>query len=79
MPCYYFKVRDRFGELLDPDGRELPDLAAVRQHALVGARSLICDDVTSGVVDLNGSIEVSDEQGERVLLLPFDEAVTLVA
>lgn len=76
MPTYFFKAHDRFGAAPDLNGLELPDLAAVHRQAVAGARSLICDDIRQGILDLSGAIEVTDEEGETVLLLRFDEVVT---
>ena len=34
MPRYYFTLKRREGTLLDPDGMDLPNEAAAREHAL---------------------------------------------
>ena len=34
MPRYYFNLKRRDGTLVDPDGVDLPDQAAAREHAL---------------------------------------------
>ncbi len=78
MPRFYFHLHDRFGAVPDPDARELADLDMVRAQALKGARSIICEDVRDGLVDLTGRIDVYDGAGELVLSLPFKEAVELV-
>lgn len=78
MPRFYFHLHDRFGAVPDPDPRELPDLDMVRAQALKGARSIICEDVREGRVDLTGRIDVFDGAGKLVLSLPFTEAVELV-
>ncbi len=56
----------------------LGDAEAVRQVAFEGARALICDEVKRGLVDLSHRIEVDDEAGHRVLVLPFDEAFEIL-
>ena len=78
MPLFYFHLHDRFAAVPDPDPRELPDLEVVRAQALKGARSIICEDVCEGRVDLTGRIDVLDDAGNMVLSLPFSEAVELV-
>jgi hypothetical protein len=78
VPRFYFHLHDRFGPVPDPDPRELPDLDVVRAQALKGARSIICEDVCEGRVDLTGRIDVLDAKGTLVLSLPFSEAVELV-
>jgi hypothetical protein len=78
MPRFFFHLHDRFGAVPDPDARELPDLDVVRAQALKGARSIICEDVRYGRIDLTGRIDVYDGEGTLVLSLPFIEAVELV-
>jgi hypothetical protein len=78
VPPFYFHLTDRFGAVPDPDPRELADLEVVRAQALKGARSIICEDVRDGRVDLTGRIDVYDGAGNLVLSLPFKEAVELV-
>jgi hypothetical protein len=79
VPRFYFHLHDRFGAVPDPDGRDLADLDVVRAQALKGARSIICEDVRDGRVDLTGRVDIYDEAGELVLSLPFAEAVELVS
>ena len=78
VPRYYFHLHDRSGPVPDPDPRELSGLEVVREQALKGARSIICEDVRYGRVDLTGRIDVYDGAGELVLSLPFADAVELV-
>ena len=75
MPRYFFNVRDRYGFTPDLEGVDLADTATAREHALVGARSLICDDVAAGILDLAGSITVVDEGGKVVTRVRFDQTV----
>ena len=75
MARYYFHVRDPSGFSRDPDGVVLSDIAAARRFATAGARSLICDDVTRGLLDLRGSIEVTDEADNIVLIVRLEETV----
>jgi len=79
MTRYFFSARDRYDSPPDEEGVELASLAAVRAQAIEAARSLICDDITRGVIDLNGTIEVTDEAGSAVLHLRFDQAVLQAA
>jgi hypothetical protein len=75
MTRYYFHVCDHSGVSLDPDGVVLKDIATARRHAVIGARSLICDDIRRGILDLRGSIEVTDGHDKRVLVVRFQDAV----
>jgi hypothetical protein len=78
VPRYYFHLYDGYGRSPDPDGRELASLDIARAQALKGARSVICEDVRHGRVDLTGRIEVLDERGDPVLTLRFRDAVELI-
>ena len=78
MPRYHFHLRDRTGLTEDVQGRELADLVKARERAIREARAIICDDVRQGRIDLSGMIEVTDGEGEVVLILPFSDAVEQV-
>ena len=66
MPRYFFNVRDRYGFTPDREGVGLANTATAREKGFAGARSLICDDVAAGILDLAGSITVVDEGGTVV-------------
>lgn len=73
---YHFHVVAGGEVVLDEEGCELGE-AEVRSAALKGARSLIVEDVKAGRLDLSGRIDVVDEYGRQVLVLPFRDAVEL--
>ncbi len=56
----------------------LSDDSAARRIALKGARSLMSDDIARGVLDLNGTIAVTDAKGQLILQVRFEEAVLRV-
>lgn len=73
MPHYYFHVFD--DEIcIDEEGAELTDLSAARQRAVTSARSLICDSVHKGHLNLDHRIEIADEKDSRVMTVTFREA-----
>ena len=76
MPRYFFHVYD---DIIaeDEEGVELPNLAAARLKALIGARDLIAEQVRRGYFVLSHWIDVVDEQGEPVLTLTFKDAVDI--
>lgn len=76
---YFFHLRESDDYLIDEEGLELPDLQDVRQAALQNARSVIAGDAIGGKLSLRPIVEVDDEAGARVLVLPFREAVTIEA
>ena len=50
-------------------------MAAARKQALKNARAIACQEVLEGHLNLTHRIEVEDEKGRPVLVLPFQEAV----
>ena len=74
---YYFHLREEDGYVIDDEGLELADLNAARAAATEGARSVIAAEAMAGRLPLRTIIEVDDEQGQRVLDLPFKDAVLL--
>ena len=77
MPRYFFHVHNGVGFVEDEGGRELPDLSRVREEAIKGIRSIMSDEVTKGVIDLRGRIEIADPAGRIVLTMSFEEAFTI--
>jgi hypothetical protein len=75
MPRFYLHLHDGKGRIEDPEGSDLPDLAAAREEALASARQLWAaaiiaqDDLTSH------RFEVTDVAGALLLSLAFNEAL----
>jgi hypothetical protein len=78
MPIYYFHLRDGEDVVLDPDGRELNDEAAIASAALAEARAIIADDARSGTIMLDQRIDVEDPEGHVVHQLYFGAAVQII-
>jgi uncharacterized protein DUF6894 len=76
VPRFFFHVFDD-AVVRDEEGMELADAEAARRAALAGARALICDQVKSGRLTLHHRVEVEDEQGRPVLILPYRNAVAI--
>jgi hypothetical protein len=74
---YFFHLHNSTGFVEDQEGQELPGVEEARQVALASIRSIVSDESKSGSVDLRGRVEVMDEAGECVLVLPFSEAITV--
>ncbi len=74
MPRYFFHVYD---DVIahDEEGVELPNAAAARLNALVGARDIIAEQVRRGYFVLSHWISVVDEHGEPVMTVTFRDAV----
>ncbi len=79
MPRYFFNLRYGNGVsklAVDPEGDELPNLEAARQHALQEARGLIAGPSSFAVRDWFAcSFEIEDEDAQRVLTVPFSDLV----
>lgn len=73
MPRYFFHV---FNDIiaLDEEGAELADLAAAREQAIVSARSLACESIRQGRLNLDHRIEIADESDTRKMTVTFREA-----
>ncbi len=78
MARYFMPLRDGTEQLLDPEGREVPSIDALRKAVLVSARDLMTGDVREGVIDLRFRIDVEDESGDIVYTLPFKHAVNII-
>ena len=79
MSRYYFNVRYGSGGdklAVDPEGDELANDEAARQYALQSIRDLIAGPPSIAVRDwFVCSFEVEDENGRRVLTVPFSAIV----
>ena len=77
MPRFHFDVQNGAGLAFDQEGRELANLEVARREAIKGVRSLISAEVEKGTLDLTGQLTVRDEVGRTVIILPFDQAVSI--
>lgn len=79
MARYYFNVINGDGVANDEEGDELPDLDAARDHAIVGIRSILSEELRlRGLIDLKGRIEVAGMEGTVSLVVPYREAVKVI-
>ena len=76
MPRYFFHHVTRAGLVRDLEGTDLPDLEHARSEAILDARSLLAGAIREGRDISSRSIQISDEQGNVLLTVPFAEAVT---
>ena len=78
MPRYFFDLHNDM-EAVDQEGRELPDLKAAQDNALLEARIMIQESVAeSGRIDLMHSVDVRDETGTVVHSILFGDAISIV-
>lgn len=77
MPMYFFNLRQDDGLLEDPDGSELPDLAAAYREAIEGARDILAAYVKAGTVVDGQVFEIVDAWGKILMLVPLRDALKL--
>jgi hypothetical protein len=76
MARYFFHLHnDSFTQ--DEEGRECAGLEDARTAAIQEARVMASSYVLQGHLDLSHFIEVADSTGQRVLVVPFGEAVAV--
>ena len=78
MRRYYFPIIDSLGFIPDEEGRELPDAEHARNYAIKGARSLLGAEILTGQLDLRGRIEVTDESGSVIDVVPFEGVLDIL-
>ncbi len=73
MGRYYFHLRYRDCLFRDDEGDELPDMAAVRAHAVATSQDLIQTRSASIRDWFDCTFEIANGRGEVLLVLPFGE------
>jgi hypothetical protein len=76
MSRFYFSVITNAEKIIDEEGTELPDLNAARAEAIEDARALMSDAILGGRDISDRSIEISNESGEVLMVVPFVDAVS---
>jgi len=77
LALYYFHLCDGHDTLIDPDGREVVDVATLSDIAIKEARAMISQDALGGRITLNQFIEVRDEAGKLIHQTAFRDAVSV--
>ena len=77
MARYFFDLHNGSGLTRDEEGRELEDNNEARREALVGMRSVLGAEVANGSIDLDGRMEVLNENREILFTIPFSDAVAV--
>ncbi len=71
MPIFYFHVRDGDRMVEDPDGAELPDLAAARAKAATAIREAVARPASGGRDLGRRRFEITDERGRLLATVAF--------
>jgi len=77
MARYYLHLYNRIGSALDDEGTEARDLEAARTIAIRSVRDILGEEIRKGRIDLFGRIEIADEEGSILAVVPFADAVEL--
>lgn len=72
---FYLNMRLRGTLIDDPDGEEFASLAEAREEAVQSAREIMAEALKSGRPLGGWTFEISDEAGNVMLTLPFEEAL----
>jgi hypothetical protein len=79
MPRFFFHLHDDV-DLPDPDGSELPDLAAARERANAAALDVICGVLKAERrLTLHHRIDIEDEHHRVVETVRFGDLVAIVS
>ncbi|MBB4577442.1 MULTISPECIES: DUF6894 family protein [Rhizobium] len=74
---YFFNVISASGAVTDLEGTELASLEDARAEAILDAREQMSDAIRAGRDVSSRSIEICNEAGDIVLVLPFREAISM--
>ena len=76
MARYHFDVVTARETIRDPEGTELPSIEAARSEAIEDARQLMATAMLSGRDISTRRIEIMNDLGVLLLVIPFAEAYT---
>ncbi len=77
MPIYHLNLFNDV-DCLDEEGGEYPNLAEAKAAAIDSARALMAEHVRAGkAVTLHHRIEIADERGKVLAVMPFSELITI--
>jgi hypothetical protein len=77
MARFFFHIHNSHGAAEDDEGCEAQSLSEAREKAVMGIRSLLSAEAANGEMNFKGRIDISNEGGEVLLSVPFDDAITL--
>jgi hypothetical protein len=74
MARFYFHMRTGDHVEADPDGTELPSLAAAEKEALHSAREILADAIKASTDPIDGFV-IADESGRELATVPLKDAL----
>lgn len=78
MPKYFFSSRANGLVVVDDEGQDFDNVERAIAHAVVGARSLMAHQVTHGVLDLDGAVNITADEGVAVATVTFPQALSVI-
>ena len=78
MAHFYLDLLELGETLVDDEAFDAGDVPAARNHAIAGARSIMKDDVGTGLLHLGRSMIIRGATGLPVLTVSFSEALTVI-
>jgi hypothetical protein len=75
MARFYLHIRTGDDLEEDPDGVELPDVAAAREEALRSAREIVADSIRSAKEDAPDCFIVADANGRELATVPLRDVL----
>jgi hypothetical protein len=75
MPRFFLHVRDGEKLFKDGEGQEFPSLAEARTEAVLSARELMAALMVAGRQPDQSRLEVADDSGAVMLVMPFEDAL----
>jgi hypothetical protein len=78
MPHLHLNLYNAHGDSPDPEGAEFADLPAARRAAMEGIRSLLSAEVMEGELNLNGHLQIAQDDGTILEDITFSEALKIV-
>jgi hypothetical protein len=73
---YYFHIIDG-RTVRDEEGQDFPGLEEAKAEAVASARSIMREAIWAGRLPLNECIQIADEKGTVLMIVPFRDAVTI--
>lgn len=75
MPRFFFHSRLLDQTYLDPEGMDLPDLAAAVAEAVLSAREMMADELRHGPLTLGRSFDITSEDGQVLASVAFADCL----
>ncbi len=71
MTRYFLHLVDGDDLICDPEGSDLPSIAAAREQALLSARELLAEAIKRGAQRIPGFVVAVSEGGNEVAVIDF--------